>query len=129
MGDTRGGASTRCFLDSAFPGTVTSVDVNVDAAYATLFPAGRYCLWRELDGTIAVEQTGWIATRIALGFLALAVVAFFAVIRTDWWIPSILVLLLVLGGWGTIWFMSDTCLSPIFWSDLPPSQLPPGGRA
>lgn len=125
--DTYGGASTRCFLDSTFPGNVTSVDVNVDSAYATAFPAGRYCLWKEYDGAIAVEQTGWIATWIALGFLVLAVAAFLALIGTKWWVPGALVLVLILGGWVTNGAMSDTFLSPVFWPDLPPSQLPPRG--
>lgn len=125
--DTYGDASTRCFLDSAFPGNVTSVHVNVEAAYATVFPAGRYCLWKQLDGTVAVEQTGWIATWIAVGSLVLAVAAFLVLIGTEWWVPGVLVLLLILGGWGTIWFMGDALLSPVFWTELPPSQLPPGG--
>ena len=126
--DTYGSAETRCFLDSTFPGTVTSVDVTVDAAYATGFPAGRYCLWAEYDGTITVEQTGWIPTWIALGFLVLAIVAFFALIGTEWVTPGALLLVLILGGWVTIWVMSDTFLSPVLWPDPPPIQsLPVGG--
>ena len=125
--DTYGSAESRCD-DSANPARTISVDSSVDSAYATAFPAGRFCLWKEWDGgAIAIEQTGWVPTWIAVGFLVLAVVAFFALIGTEWLIPGALLLVLILGGWVTIWFMSDTFLSPVFWPELPPSQLLPVG--
>lgn len=124
--ETRGSTATRC-LESRSPEAAVGVNGNVEAAYATVFPAGRYCLWKGYDGTIAVEQTGWTATWVALAFLVLAIVALCASIRTTWWMPAALLMILVLGGWVTIWAMSTTFLSPVFWPDLPPSQLPPGG--
>lgn len=122
--DTRGDAFTRCYLDSHYPGVVIDVGVPA-AAYATAFPAGRYCLWRASDGTTAVEQTGWISTWVALGFLVLACVAVLALIRTEWWVPAALGMLVVILGWFGIIVASDTILSPVFWSELPPLQYPP----
>lgn len=123
--DTRGDAFTRCFLDSQHPGAVIDVDVPA-AAYATAFPAGRYCWWRASDGTIAVEQTGWISTLVALGFLVLACVAVLALIGTEWWFPAALGMLVVIIGWVGIIVASDTIVSPVFWPELPPTQYPPG---
>lgn len=37
---------------------------------------------------MAVEQTGWTMTWIALAFLALAFTALLAVLGTEWWIPG-----------------------------------------
>jgi hypothetical protein len=123
--DSHGDAFTRCFLDSQYPGVVISEDVNVAAAYATAFPAGRYCLWKAYDGTIAVEQTGWINTWVALGFLVLACVAVLALIRTEWWVPATLGMLVVILGWIGIIVTSDTIVSPVLWPELPPIQYPP----
>lgn len=124
--DTHGDLAVRCLASDA-PGAAIGARGNVYATYASLYPAGRYCLWEGYDGTIAIEQTGWVTTWIALGFLALAVGAFVATIGTEWWIPAGLLMLLVLGGWVTMWAMSTTFLSPVFWTELPPSQLPPTG--
>ena len=125
--DTHGSASDRCTLDSDYPGGVIDIDVGLATAYRTVFPAGRYCLWLTYDGAVAgVEQTGWVRTWIALAFLVLACVAVLALVRTEWWVPAVLGLLIPILGWVVMIVTSDTIVSPVFWPELPSIPHRPG---
>lgn len=118
--DSHNDASARCYFDGPYPGAGSNEHFNVAAAYATAFPAGRYCLWRGVDGSIVVYQTGWVATWVALVFFVLACAALLVLLRTKWWVPGALGMAVVILGWMCILLTSDTFLSPVFWNELPP---------
>lgn len=61
LASTRENIEYRCLVNAPASG-ISSAENALVAARATLFPAGRECVWRAVDGGLIVEQTGWLTT-------------------------------------------------------------------